>query len=72
MPIYQINNVSESVKVALWKITESEESLINSVIKKGYKNSEIYKTNNKQRLKQWLATRLLLANFFNNSKIYYI
>ena len=28
MPIYQTNNVSSTIKVSLWKITESEEELI--------------------------------------------
>lgn len=71
MPIYQTTNVSESVKVALWKITESEEELQENLIKIGFKPQKIYQTKNKQRLKQWIATRLLLNEFFNTTQIVY-
>ena len=71
MPIYQINNVSETIKVALWKITEPKEILLNELIIKGFDKNSIYQTKNKQRLKQWLATRLLLNHFFEATNISY-
>jgi len=71
MPIYQINNVSETVKIGIWKITESEDELLNALIGKGFDESTIYQTKNKQRLKQWLATRILLSHFFDNATINY-
>lgn len=71
MPIYQINNVSETVKVGVWKITETEKKLLNTLTNKGFDQSTIYETKNKQRLKQWLATRILLSHFFDNTTILY-
>ena len=71
MPVYQKNNVSESIKIGIWKITESEEFLLEELLKKGFDKTESYQTKNTQRLKQWLATRLLLACFFENTKIIY-
>jgi len=71
MPIYQKNNISELSIVAVWKITESEEELLSTLITKGFNEKDIYQTKNKQRLKQWLATRLLLNEFFKDVKIIY-
>lgn len=71
MPIYQSNNVSETIKVGIWKITETEEELLKNLIDKGFDQSTIYQTKNDQRLKQWLATRLLLNSFFSEAKIIY-
>jgi 4'-phosphopantetheinyl transferase len=71
MPIYQINNVSDSLKLGVWKITETEDELLKMFINLGFDKSNIYPTKNKQRLKQWLATRVLLAEFFNNTIINY-
>ncbi len=71
MPIYQINNVSETIKVGVWKITESEEVLLELLIKTGFKQQDIYQTKNKQRLKQWIATRLLLHSQYNTTEIIY-
>jgi len=71
MPVYQLNNVSETIKVGLWKITETEEELLNVLTNKGFDKATIYQTKNKQRLKQWLATRILLYDFFDNCTITY-
>ncbi|MDG1475746.1 MAG: 4'-phosphopantetheinyl transferase superfamily protein [Vicingaceae bacterium] len=71
MPIYQINNVSETVTVAVWKITETEENLLKELIDNGFDKNSLYQTKNKQRLKQWLATRLLLNHFFEEANISY-
>jgi len=71
MPIYQTNNVSETIKVAVWKITETEAELLNKMMLLGFEQGSIYQTKNKQRLKQWIATRLLLNTFFKTVKIVY-
>lgn len=71
MPVYQIKNISETLKIGLWKITETEDELLKTLIEKGFDPSTIYQTKNKQRLKQWLGTRLLLSSFFDNAKILY-
>jgi 4'-phosphopantetheinyl transferase len=71
MPIYQTNNVSENIKVGVWKITESVEDLLSRLLEKGFDESTTYQTKNQQRLKQWLATRLLLNNYFDDASIIY-
>jgi len=71
MPVYQINNVSETIKVGVWKITETEDELSNTFIDKGFEKKSTYQTKNKQRLKQWLATRILLREFFDKANIVY-
>ena len=71
MPIYQTNNVSETIKVAVWRITETEDELLNKLMNLGFESASIYQTKNKNRLKQWVATRLLLNEFFKNVKIIY-
>ena len=71
MPIYQSNNVSKTSKVAVWKITETEGELLKHLILLGYDEKLISQTKNKQRLKQWIATRLLLNEFFEGVKITY-
>jgi phosphopantetheinyl transferase len=71
MPIYQIKNVSKQSKIGVWKITETEDELLNVFSRKGFDKSNILETKSKQRLKQWLATRLLLCEFFDNVTISY-
>ncbi|PCJ28798.1 MAG: hypothetical protein COA97_00200 [Flavobacteriales bacterium] len=71
MPTFQVKNISETINIGVWKITETEEELLNSLISKGFDETNITKTKNKQRLKQWLATRLLLNEFFDNAIINY-
>ncbi len=71
MPTYQIKNISQNVKIGIWKITETKEELILLLTKIGFDIDNILATNNKQHLKQWVATRLLLNNFFTDVKISY-
>jgi len=71
MPIYQIKNVSETIKIGVWKITETEEALLITYISRGFDEAKTHKTQNKQRLKQWLATRVLLSEFFDSTIITY-
>ncbi len=71
MPIYEIKNTSNHSKVGIWKITETKEELINLLERKGFDTSTVIETKNQQRLKQWLAVRLLLCNFFDGVTIFY-
>ena len=71
MPIYQTKNVSNSIKIGVWKITETKEELSKTLINRGFNKATLYQTKNKQRLKQWIATRLLLCEFFDNEPIVY-
>ena len=70
MPLHQIKKVSETTQVGIWKITETEERLILG-LKKIKGNIELLNTKNEQRLKQWLATRLLISHFFNDYELSY-
>lgn len=71
MPIYQVKNVSETVKVGIWKITETENELSELLIRKNVLIENKPISQNKSRIKQWLATRLLLSNFFEDVTINY-
>jgi 4'-phosphopantetheinyl transferase len=71
MPIYEIKNTSKNAKVGIWKITESSEELIQTFKNKGFDTSALLATKNQQRLKQWLAIRLLLSEFFEDVTIVY-
>jgi 4'-phosphopantetheinyl transferase len=71
MPVYQTKNISASIILGVWKITEQKEELLNQLFKIGFDKSTIYQPKNEQRLKQWLATRLLLSVFLKNSTIIY-
>ena len=71
MPIYQTKNVTKSIKIGIWKITETKEELSKTIINRGFNKATLYQTKNKQRLKQWIATRLLLCEFFDNEPIVY-
>ena len=71
MPIYQIKNVSEHLKVGIWKIEETEKELTVLLLKKVSSLAEKPNTSNQTRIKQWLATRLLLSEFFENAQISY-
>ena len=71
MPVYRIKNISTTTQLGIWEITESTNELIKSLKKKGFDTSNIPTTRNKQRIKQWLATRLLCFHFFEDFTIHY-
>lgn len=72
MPIFQIKNVSNHSKLAIWKITESFSELSQLLINKGFDKSNIIPlTKNEVRVNQWIATRLLLFEFYNTFNISY-
>ncbi len=70
MPIYELKNISETKKIGIWKITESKEELLNLASYLPYQIS-IPNTKNENRIKQWLTTRLLLVDFFDDVQILY-
>ena len=71
MPVYQLKNVSEFNKIGVWKITESETELSEQLINKGFVIKDKPNSPNKTRITQWLATRLLLTEFFDEVSINY-
>lgn len=71
MPIYETKKISIHAKVGVWNITETTEGLIESLENKGFDASTLLITKNQQRLKQWLATRLLVYHFYDNVSINY-
>lgn len=71
MPIYEIKNTSIYAKVGIWNITESTEELIEALKNKGFDAAIDLAKKNQQRLKQWLAARLLVYHFYDNVTIIY-
>ena len=71
MPVYQKNNISETTKIGVWKITETEAELTEAFVNIGLDKETFLQTKNEQRSKQWLTTRILLNEFFENVQISY-
>jgi phosphopantetheinyl transferase len=71
MPVYQTKKIAATIQLGVWKITETEEELRSLFVSKGYDPSTVSHTRKNTRLKQWIATRILLASFFNDAKILY-
>jgi phosphopantetheinyl transferase len=71
MPIYQLNNVSETIKIGVWKITETKKQLLEQLSTVGFNESTIPQKKTERGLKEWLSTRLLTATFFEKVQITY-
>ena len=71
MPVHQYKNVTKNVKLGIWFINESSEKLIELAQEKGIKLNDLPQVKNKNRVKQWLVTRLLLNHFFSDTSIIY-
>ena len=71
MPIYQTKNVSENLKVGIWRITETDDELVKTIENKGISIENKPVSQNKSRITQWLAVRVLLSHFFDNTTIRY-
>tara|TARA_R110001592_G_scaffold61993_8_gene189447 strand:+ start:3991 stop:4602 length:612 start_codon:yes stop_codon:yes gene_type:complete len=71
MPLFQQKNIANNIKVGVWHITENQEGLINKAAGLNINLSEIPQTKSDNRIKQWIATRLLLNHFFNDVEIIY-
>lgn len=71
MPLFQQKNIAHNIKVGVWHITENQEEIINKASVLGIKLNTIPKTNSENRIKQWVATRLLVNQFFSDVEIVY-
>ena len=71
MPVLQSKNISKSSKLGLWHITETKEYLQKQATLFQIDLSNIPQTKSESRIKQWIATRLLLAHFFSDTSITY-
>jgi 4'-phosphopantetheinyl transferase len=71
MSIYQLNNASESIKIGVWKITETKDELLRELLSLGFDESILPQKKTEQGLKEWLSIRLLTATFFEKTHIAY-
>ena len=46
MPIYHKENTSSSIKIGVWKITETEKELFQMLLEIGFDQSTTYQTKN--------------------------
>lgn len=71
MPVYQTREISETIKLGIWKISETTDQLLQEFESRGSDRSRVFRSPNRLRVKQWLATRLLLRRFFDDAVITY-
>ena len=71
MPVYQHKNISKSIKMGIWFINETTEQLRKLAEKEKLNLTHLPQVKNEIRIKQWLATRLLLNDFFTSVDIIY-
>lgn len=71
MPILNQKNITNSLSVGVWHITETKDELLESFINKGFDVKTIVETKSESRIKQWLAVRLLLNQSYPNVVIEY-
>ncbi len=71
MPKVQEKNIYPYYKIGVWHITESSNELINMLKINNINVGKMIDTKSEIRLKQWLAIRLLLNNFYPNTTIEY-
>lgn len=71
MPIHQHKNIAKTIKLSLWVIEEDIEELLHIAKNKNINIKDIPEVKNQSKIKQWLATRLLLNNYFTDVTIVY-
>lgn len=71
MPLFQQKNIAHNIKVGVWHITENQEDLINKANALKIDLTKIPETKSDIRIKQWVATRLLVNHFFSDAEIVY-
>lgn len=71
MPILHKKDINNSLSIGIWHIVEAKEELLNSFVNKGFNAKNTIISKNELRLKQWLAVRLLLHEFYPNVEISY-
>lgn len=71
MPILNKKNINNSLSIGIWHIVESKENLLETYVDRGFDTTNVIETKSELRLKQWLAIRLLLHEFYPNVEISY-
>ena len=71
MPVYQLKKISSQLDIGLWKITETEEELIQLMINQGVSLDQKPESAHPSRISQWLTTRLLLNQLVEGETISY-
>lgn len=71
MPLLNKKNITDSLTVGIWHISESQAELKNNYINKGFDEIDIVETKSESRLKQWLSVRLLLNEIYSDASITY-
>lgn len=71
MPLFQQKNLTNNIKVGVWHITENQEDLIEQATNLAINLNSLPQIKSGSRIKQWIATRLLINHFFNDAGIVY-
>lgn len=71
MPVLNKKNINNSLSIGIWHIVESKENLLETYVDRGFDTTNVIETKSELRLKQWLAVRLLLHEFYPNVEISY-
>jgi phosphopantetheinyl transferase len=71
MPLFQQKNITNNIKIGVWHITENQEDLRNKAKALELDLTKLPETKSDSRIKQWIATRLLLNHFFKDVEIIY-
>ena len=71
MPVYQDKNISDYQKLSVWHITETKNELIELANNAGLDTTKLAELKHENRIKQWVATRLLLNGIIPSVKIIY-
>ncbi|MCO6499699.1 MAG: 4'-phosphopantetheinyl transferase superfamily protein [Vicingus serpentipes] len=71
MAVFIHKNINNSTKLGVWHITESKEELFIAAKNQQVNFNPIQNLKNENRIKQWIATRLLLNDFFHDTLIIY-
>lgn len=71
MSLLNKKNITNSLSVGIWKISETKDDLLESYKNIGGDLKNIVETKSETRIKQWLSIRLLLSVFYPDTSIIY-
>lgn len=71
MPILHKKDINNSLSIGIWHIVETKEKLLEAYSNTGFDLTFVIKSKSELRLKQWIAVRLLLHEFYPNVAISY-
>ena len=71
MPVYQLKEINENLKIGVWKLEESLNSLTSMAKDKGINIDHLPISKNINRSLQWLGSRLLISEFYNDFDLSY-